>query len=80
MAINARWHRKNPMPWAAKMDERIRWHVAHAKACACRPIPASIAEAIRKQGGRAAPRRQAKRKRPGLRTSPGSHRRRSRSM
>jgi hypothetical protein len=49
MAINARWHAKNKMPKAAKIDERIRWHVAHANACGCRPIPASVAEAIRER-------------------------------
>ncbi len=54
MAINAKWHAKNPMPRGAKMDERIRWHLAHSKACGCRPIPASVAEAIREQSGRAA--------------------------
>jgi hypothetical protein len=49
MAINAGWHVKNPMPRGAKMDERIRWHLAHAKACGCRPIPARVAEAIRER-------------------------------
>jgi hypothetical protein len=50
MAINAGWHSKNRMPRGAKMDERIRWHLAHAKACGCRPIPASVADAIRQSG------------------------------
>ena len=57
MATNAGWHAKNRMPPGAKMDERIRWHLAHAKACGCRPIPASVAEAIQEQTGRAASRR-----------------------
>lgn len=54
MTINAGWHKKSPMPRAVKMNERIRWHLAHAKACGCRPIPASVAEAIRERSGHAA--------------------------
>jgi hypothetical protein len=53
MAINGAWHGKNPMPRPAKMDDRIRWHLAHAKACGCRPIPASVVGAIRERSGKA---------------------------
>ncbi len=40
--INAAWHKKNRMPKNATLDQRIRWHVAHVKACGCREMPASI--------------------------------------
>ncbi len=47
--INAEWHRANPMPKNATLDQRVAWHVAHAKACACREMPESIrTEAIRR--------------------------------
>jgi hypothetical protein len=29
------------------MEQRIAWHFAHAKACACRPIPNSVLKAER---------------------------------
>ncbi|MDF2774911.1 MAG: hypothetical protein K0S86_4411 [Geminicoccaceae bacterium] len=46
MKINATWHTKNPMPPRATMAQRITWHQAHAKHCACRPIPESVQAAI----------------------------------
>lgn len=30
------------MPKNPSLEERIEWHFAHANACACRPIPASV--------------------------------------
>jgi hypothetical protein len=44
---NKLWHERNRMPVRATLDQRIAWHRAHAKHCACRPIPAGIARAIR---------------------------------
>lgn len=44
--INARWHEAHRLGTGSSLDERIAWHVAHAKACACRPMPASILAAI----------------------------------
>lgn len=40
--LNAEWHRKNPMPPKATLDERVAWHTEHAKHCACREIPDKI--------------------------------------
>ena len=34
--MNARWHDAHPMPPRATLDQRVAWHVAHAKACGCR--------------------------------------------
>ena len=42
MALNRTWHRDNRMPPRATREQRIKWHVAHAKVCACRPVPDSI--------------------------------------
>jgi DNA-3-methyladenine glycosylase I len=39
MPINAVWHAENPLPRGAKTPERLQWHRAHQKSCACRPIP-----------------------------------------
>jgi len=44
--LNAEWHRRHPMPKPVTLAQRVRWHVAHAKACGCRPIPASVRAAL----------------------------------
>lgn len=33
---NKSWHEQNRMPKNATLQQRIAWHVAHAKACRCR--------------------------------------------
>lgn len=37
--LNAEWHRAHRMPKNPTQDQRINWHIAHAAACSCRPIP-----------------------------------------
>jgi CubicO group peptidase (beta-lactamase class C family) len=48
--LNADWHRRHRMPSRATMEERIAWHVAHRRACACRPVPATVVAAMRARG------------------------------
>jgi hypothetical protein len=48
--LNADWHRAHRMPAKATMDQRIAWHLAHQKACSCRPIPAGVVAAMRTRG------------------------------
>jgi len=52
---NKLWHEHNRMPVRATLDERIAWHRAHAKHCACRPMPAGIVRAIAARTARARP-------------------------
>ena len=40
--MNAAWHRENPMPRRATQAQRVEWHLRHAEACACRPVPESL--------------------------------------
>lgn len=40
--LNREWHAEHRMPQNANPDERIAWHLAHAAACTCRPIPAGV--------------------------------------
>ncbi|MHB8416889.1 MAG: hypothetical protein ACYDCL_02365 [Myxococcales bacterium] len=40
--MNKAWHEKHRLPLYAGEDEQIAWHLAHAKACGCRAIPAWI--------------------------------------
>lgn len=48
--INADWHSKNKMPKNPTLDERIEWHLDHAKNCQCRPLGGKILEDIKKRG------------------------------
>ncbi|HXT71128.1 MAG TPA: hypothetical protein VN700_15300 [Vicinamibacterales bacterium] len=48
--MNAAWHTRNPMPKNASIAQRVKWHTAHAKACACRPIPASLSAHMKRSG------------------------------
>jgi hypothetical protein len=50
MKINKKWHEKNIMPKNPTLEERMKWHLAHQKNCSCRPIPARLAEAMKKKG------------------------------
>jgi hypothetical protein len=49
MKINKEWHSKHPMPKNATLDQRIEWHIQHAKACQCRKMPDSIQKEIRRR-------------------------------
>jgi hypothetical protein len=48
--INAVWHNAHPMPKNPTLDQRIAWHVAHAKHCGCRPIAGKIRDEMVKRG------------------------------
>ena len=47
--INAAWHATYPMPPMATVEQRIAWHLAHAKHCRCRPIPPKLRAQIRRR-------------------------------
>jgi len=49
--INREWHEQHRMPDHATLDQRIAWHIEHAKNCQCRPIPGNIMEEIKKRKG-----------------------------
>jgi hypothetical protein len=46
--VNAEWHRANKMPKNPTPQQRLDWHVRHAKACACRPLSAVMLAALRR--------------------------------
>lgn len=48
--INAAWHEAHPMPKNPSLDERVDWHLAHAAACGCRGLPASILAELARRG------------------------------
>ncbi len=47
MKLNKEWHVKHPMPKNPTPEQRIAWHVEHAKNCACRDMPDSIKKALK---------------------------------
>jgi hypothetical protein len=56
--LDEAWHEAHPMPAAASLDERVSWHLAHAQACACRPIPETVLRELEHRGAEPpAPRR-----------------------
>jgi hypothetical protein len=48
--INAAWHRAHPMPKNPSLDQRIEWHLEHAKHCGCRAIDGKIREEMERRG------------------------------
>ena len=46
--LNREWHLAHRMPARATLDQRMRWHAAHAKHCACRKMPPSIAAELKR--------------------------------
>jgi hypothetical protein len=47
--MNAQWHEKHPMPKNPTLEQRVDWHLAHAKACGCRKIPRTVAAELRRR-------------------------------
>jgi len=48
--LNKEWHLANKMPVNAGFEERVKWHLAHVKNCACRPIPEKLLEEMKRKG------------------------------
>ncbi len=46
MPLNTNWHKQNRMPSRAKLSQRVKWHLEHARECGCRSIPQSVLDAI----------------------------------
>ena len=40
--INAEWHAAHKMPDNPTEDQRLAWHLDHAKNCGCRKMPTSL--------------------------------------
>jgi hypothetical protein len=48
--LNKEWHLRHVMPKNPTIDQRIEWHLAHHKHCACREIPPKLIEEMKKRG------------------------------
>ena len=49
MKLNKEWHEQHPMPKNPTLEQRLQWHVQHAKACACREVPDAILKELKKR-------------------------------
>lgn len=47
--INAEWHAKHIMPKNPTLDQRVEWHLAHARHCSCHPLRGKIKEEFKKR-------------------------------
>jgi hypothetical protein len=48
--LNREWHLGHRMPKNPTLQQRLEWHVEHAKNCPCRAITGKIAEEMKKRG------------------------------
>ena len=49
MRLNKEWHLTHPMPKNPTLEQRIAWHIDHAKHCACRPIPENLKDEMERR-------------------------------
>ncbi|WP_170941599.1 hypothetical protein [Cellvibrio mixtus] len=49
--LNAEWHRNNKMPTNPTLEQKLEWHLAHTKYCACRPMTQSLIDEMKKREG-----------------------------
>ena len=49
MKLNKEWHLAHSMPKNATIEQRIAWHLEHAKNCKCRDIPETLKEEMKKR-------------------------------
>ncbi len=47
--INKAWHEKNRMPKNPSLEQRLQWHLEHAKHCSCREMPEKLKEEMKKR-------------------------------
>lgn len=55
--MNAAWHDAHPMPKNPTLEQRVAWHLEHARECGCRAIPATVLAELARRGIEPPPRR-----------------------
>jgi hypothetical protein len=48
--LNRSWHEQHRLGTKASLDDRVQWHIEHAKVCGCRPIPPPVREEMERRG------------------------------
>lgn len=46
---NAEWHLKNKLPENPTLDQRVKWHMEHARRCPCPPLDEDMQEELKKR-------------------------------
>ena len=46
---NAEWHLRNKIPKNPTLDQRVKWHIEHARNCSCPPLDGEISEELKKR-------------------------------
>jgi hypothetical protein len=49
MQINATWHLRHKMPADPTLDQRVKWHMAHARHCSCSAVDEEILEELKRR-------------------------------
>jgi len=49
MKLNKEWHLAHPMPKNPTIEQRLEWHVQHARHCQCREIPPKLKAEMKKR-------------------------------
>lgn len=49
MNRNVEWHSKNNLPENPTFDQRVRWHIDHARNCPCPPLDGEMLDEIKKR-------------------------------
>lgn len=50
MKINIEWHKAHKMPKRPTTEQRIAWHLNHAKNCNCRTISEKLLTEMKRMG------------------------------
>ncbi len=63
--MNRDWHKQHKMPGSATKEQRLQWHLEHARNCSCRPFPGNLLAGLseeekRRIGGEAGKRQEQK--------------------
>jgi hypothetical protein len=53
--INADWHRAHKMPKNPTEEQRLAWHIDHARNCTCRDMPPTLRALAEARGIRLTP-------------------------
>jgi hypothetical protein len=47
-SLNREWHLANRMPKNPTIEQRLHWHIEHAKNCGCREMPEKLKAEMKK--------------------------------
>ncbi len=48
--LDLQWHKDHRLDSGASLADRLQWHIEHAEACGCRPIPPSVRREAERRG------------------------------